>query len=138
MISIYLGSSIAEPVTKKMGVKKAMILASFLYAAALWYLVMNPSVYSCYVVVVFFAVADSFGLSAQSVYFSSMAEVKKVGQSKALGVNSTVESITSACGSIIFGFALMLGTRRGIMLIAGVFALLLLLFVLGETNRKKC
>ena len=138
LISIYLGSSIAEPVTKKMGVKKAMILASFLYAAALWYLVMNPSVYSCYVVVVFFAVADSFGLSAQSVYFSSMAEVKKVGQSKALGVNSTVESITSACGSIIFGFALMLGTRRGIMLIAGVFALLLLLFVLGETNKKKC
>ena len=136
-ISIYIGSSLAEPVTRKLGVKKAMVLASFLYAAALWYLVMNPSVFSCYVVVVFFAVADSFGLSAQAVYYSSLPEVKRVGQSKALGVNSTVESVTSACGSLVFGLALMLGTRRGILVIAAVFALFLFLFMLGERRTPK-
>lgn len=67
--------------TNHIGIRKTMILASFIYAAALLYLVINPSILSCYVVIVLFAVADSFGLSAQSVYFISMPEVKKIGQS---------------------------------------------------------
>lgn len=66
LISIYIGSSMAEPITEKLGVKKAMVLASFIYGAALFYLVINPTIWSCYVVVVLFAIADSFGLSAQS------------------------------------------------------------------------
>lgn len=132
LISIYIGSSLAEPITEKMGTKKAMVLASFIYGAALMYLVINPNIWSCYVVVVLFAIADSFGLSAQSVYFSSMDEVKKVGQSKALGVNSTVESVTSACGSLIFGAALLLGTQKGIFVIALVFIILMFVFVIGE------
>lgn len=135
LVSIYIGSSLAEPITEKMGTKKAMILASFIYAAALFYLVINPTILSCYIVVIFFAIADSFGLSAQSVYYSSMDDVKKVGQSKALGVNSTVESITSACGSLIFGAALLLGTQKGIFVIASIFVVLMIIFVIGE--RKK-
>lgn len=137
LISIYAGASLAEPITEKMGTKKTMLLASFLYAAALFYLVINPTVFSCYIVVVLFAIADSFGLSAQSVYFSALPEVKRTGQSKALGVNSTVESITSACGSLIFGAALMMGTRRGILLIAGVFALLTAVFVVSDRVSAK-
>lgn len=135
LISIYIGSSLAEPITEKLGTKKAMLLASFIYAAALFYLVINPMIWSCYVVVVLFAIADSFGLSAQSVYFSSMDEVKRVGQSKALGVNSTVESVTSACGSLIFGAALLLGTQKGIFVIAIVFIILMLSFVIGEKKK---
>ena len=50
----------------------------------------------------------------------------------ALGVNSTVESITSACGSLVFGTALMLGTQRGIFLIAAAFTVLTVLFVITE------
>lgn len=137
LISIYLGSSMAEPITERLGAQKAMLLASFLYAAALIYLVANPAVMSCYVVVVLFAVADSFGLSAQSVYFSSLPAVKKAGQSKALGVNSTVESVTSACGSLIFGAALMMGTQKGIFMIAAAFSALTVLFVLGERKKSR-
>lgn len=137
LISIYTGSSLAEPITAKIGTKKAMMLASFLYAAALIYLVINPTIMSCYVVVVLFALADSFGLSAQSVYFSSMPQVKKAGQSKALGVNSTVESITSACGSLIFGAVLAFGTQKGILIIAVVFSALLVVYALAERNKNK-
>lgn len=136
LISIYIGSSMAEPITEKLGVKKAMVLASFIYGAALFYLVINPTIWSCYVVVVLFAIADSFGLSAQSVYFSSLDEVKHVGQSKALGVNSTVESITSAGGSLIFGAALLLGTRKGIFVIASMFVILMAVFMIGERKRR--
>ena len=135
LISIYMGSLLTEPLTQKMGTKKTMILASFIYVAALTYLVINPSIISCYIVVVLFAFADSFGLSAQAVYFSSMPDVKKAGQSKALGVNSTVESITTAGGTLVFGAALTMGTRRGVFVILLVFAVCLVLFVFAE--RKK-
>lgn len=131
VISIYAGTSIGEPVTEALGVKKTMILASFIYAAALLYLVINPSVISCYLVIIFFAIADSFGLSAQSVYFAAMPEVKKIGASRALGINSTIESAASASGSVIFGAALLMGGQRGIFLIAAVFAGLLLMYVIG-------
>lgn len=136
LISIYAGSSLAEPITERIGSKRAMLLASFLYAAALIYLVVNPNIMSCYVVVVLFAVADSFGLSAQSVYFASLPAVKRVGQSMALGVNSTVESAVSACGSLVFGAALMLGTQKGIFLIAAAFTVLTVLFVIGERKEN--
>ncbi len=135
MISIYTGSSMAETIISKLGVRKAMILASFIYAAALIYLVVNPVIFSYYIVIGLFAVANSFGLSAQSVYFTSLPEVKRVGQSKALGVNSTVESITSACGSIIFGAVLTLGVRDGILIIAIVLGILLEIFAIsGERS----
>ncbi|MCD7778282.1 MAG: MFS transporter, partial [Clostridiales bacterium] len=134
MISIYTGSSMAEIINAKLGIKKAMILASFIYAAALIYLVINPVIFSYYIVIGLFAAANSFGLSAQAVYFSSMPQVRKAGQSRALGVNSTVESITSACGSIIFGAVLTLGVQKGILIIAVVLALLLMIFAFSEKN----
>ncbi|MCM1382512.1 MAG: MFS transporter, partial [Muribaculaceae bacterium] len=136
VISIYAGASIGERVTEILGVKKTMILASFIYAAALLYLAINPSIASCYTVIVFFAAADSFGLSAQSVYFAAMPEVKKIGASRALGINSTIESIASASGSVIFGGALLMGEQKGILLIAAVFAGLLLLYVIGGRKNE--
>ncbi len=131
VISTYAGASVGESVKEIFGIRKTMILASFIYAAALLYLVINPSIISCYLVIVFFAVADSFGLSAQSLYFASMPEVKKIGTSRALGINSTIESIASASGSVIFGAALLMGERKGIFLIAAIFTGLLLLYVIG-------
>lgn len=137
VISIYAGSAIGEPVMERLGTQKTMVLASFIYAIALFYLVMNPSIVSCYVVIILFAIADSFGLAAQSVYFVSMPEVKRIGQSRALGINSTIESLASAGGSVIFGAALLLGDRTGILLIASVFAALFMLFVIGGKRNEK-
>ena len=131
VISIYSGSTIGESVIGRLGIRKAMILASFIHAVAFLYFVINPSITSCYAVIILFAAADSFGSSAQSVYFISMPEVEKIGQSRALGINSTIESIVSACGPVIFGTALILGERQGIFLIGVIFSALLFLFVVG-------
>jgi predicted MFS family arabinose efflux permease len=131
VISIYTGTVIGETVINYLGAGKAMLLASFLYAAALFYLFVNPSIISCYIVIILFAAADSFGFSAQSSYFISQPEVMRLGQGRALGIHSTVESAASACGSVVFGAALLLGEKRGILLIAVVFTALMLLFAIG-------
>lgn len=139
IISIYVGAEIGDPLVEKLGVKRSMILASFIYVVALSYLVYRPQVSSCYVVIVLFAIADSFGLAAQSVYFANLDEVKLCGEGRALAVNSTIESITAACGSLIFGAALLMGYRMGIFVIDVILALFLVAFLFGERmhDRKK-
>ncbi|MBQ3426170.1 MAG: MFS transporter [Clostridia bacterium] len=137
VILIYMGPALGEPVVAKLGTRKAMLLASFIYAAALVYPIIEPGVVSCYVVIALFAVADCFGLAAQSVYFISLPEVKAVGESRALAVNSTIESIVTAAGSVIFGAALMLGERLGIAVICIVFSILLLLYFVFERMASK-
>ncbi len=137
VISIYAGTFLGDLVAEKMGIKRAMVLASFIYAAALFYLIINPSVSSCYVIIVLFAAADSFGLSSQSVYFAALPEVKKIGESYALGINNTIENITSACGSVIFGAALLMGEQAGIAAIAAAFSLLLTLYIMGGVKGEK-
>lgn len=137
VISIYVGTTVGETIVERFGVRKSMILASFLYVVALFYLVYRPDIISCYVVIVLFAVGDSFGLAAQAVYYATLPEVNRYGESKAMAVNSTVESITSACGSVIFGAVLMLGYRIGVLVIAVIFLLLLIVFVIGDGRSER-
>lgn len=136
VISIYASAVIGELTIEKLGTKKSMILASFIYAIALIHLAINPTIINCYVVIVLFAVADSFGMSAQAVYYAGLPGVKKIGNSKALGVNNTIEAIASALGPVIFGGLLMMGTQKGISLIASVFIILLLFFVSTKNIHK--
>ena len=49
-----------------------------------------------------------------------------------MGISSTIESIVSACGSVIFGGVLLLGEQKGIFLIGVIFSALLFLFVIGR------
>ncbi len=137
VISIYASSVIGELAIEKLGVKRSMILASFIYAIALIHLAINPSITNCYVVIVLFAIADSFGMSAQSVYYAALPGVKKIGNSKALGINNTVEAIASALGPVIFGALLMMGEQKGIFIIATAFTILLLLFFVSTKTKHK-
>jgi predicted MFS family arabinose efflux permease len=137
VISIYTGSVIGEIIINHIGAKKSMVLAAFIYAAALFYLYVNPSILSCYVVIVLFAAADSFGFSALSAYFISCPEVIKYGQGRSLGIQSTIGSVASACGSVVFGAALLLGEKKGILCIALAFTALIILFVLGGIKGEK-
>lgn len=47
-----------------------------------------------------------------------------------------MESAVSACGSLVFGAALMPGTQKGVFLIAAAFTVLTVLFVIGERKEN--
>lgn len=131
VISIYAGTTIGEPLIDTIGSRRAMVLAGFIYIIALFYAALTPGVFSCYVVIVLFAIADSFGLAAQAVYYAGLDEVKAIGESRAQGISSTAESTITAAGSLIFGSILLLGDRLGLMVLAVTFAVLMILFTLG-------
>lgn len=129
VIAIYLGPLLTKFTQERLGTRRALILATGIYIAGFALFALHMSVAVCFVIIGLLAVADSFGLSMQAVYFSDLPEVRQYGEGKAMGVNSAVESIAQTVGPIIFATVLLLGAERGIMLLAQGVGALLVLFV---------
>ncbi|MBQ3076234.1 MAG: MFS transporter [Clostridia bacterium] len=129
IISIYFGPTLTKLFSEKFGARKSMLIATGLYAAALLIFIVRPEISSCYVAVAIFAFADSFGFTAQSVYYSTMPETLAIGEGPAMGINSGFENAASTVGPLIFGTALMAGNVAGITMIFAGFVTLALLFV---------
>ncbi len=137
VISIYFGPGLTKVLSEKLGAKNSMLLATALYAMALVIFVIRPEISTCYIAVVLFAFADSFGFTAQSVYYATLPETEAIGEGPAMGINSGFESAASTVGPLIFGAALMLGNVGGITLIAAVYIGLAALFVLTSLRVKR-
>ncbi|MBE6612701.1 MAG: MFS transporter [Ruminococcaceae bacterium] len=137
VISIYFGPGLTKKLSEIMSPKKSMLLATALYALALLVFIIRPEISTCYLAVVLFAFADSFGFTSQSVYYATLPETVAIGEGPSMGINSGVESVSSTVGPLIFGFALMAGNVAGITMIAACFIGLAFLFVLTSFRIKK-
>lgn len=138
VIAIYLGPTLTSVVSKRLGARGGLILSSAIYVAAFVLFALTPSVGTAFFIIALLAVADSFGLAMQAVYFSDLPEVRLYGSGKAMGINSTVESIAQTVGPMIFAAVLMLGVERGVMLLAQGMAAVLAVFVVTVVlDRKK-
>lgn len=136
VISIYLGPALTEYICKRFGTGKSMIFASIIYAVSLMLFAVKPSIVTCFVVIAVLSVADSFGLTAQSVYYTDIKETKILGEGRAMGINGVYENIAQMIGPIIFGGALLLGYKKGIMLIVSIVTGLLLLFIISSRANR--
>ncbi len=137
VIAIYLSPTLARAASKYLGPKRSVITATAIYVAAFLLFAIEPSVLVCFVVIAMLAVADSFGLASQSVYFTSLPEVREYGDGKAMGINSAFENIAQTAGPVVFASMLLLGTERGILLIAECMGALLVLFGVSTFLYKK-
>ena len=137
VIAIYLGPTLTQVVSKRLGARGGLILSSAIYVGAFVLFSLNPSIATAFFIIALLAVADSFGLSMQAVYFSDLPEVRRYGAGKAMGINSTVESIAQTVGPMIFAAVLMLGVERGVMVLAQGMGAVLLVFVASVVLDKK-
>ena len=55
------------------------------------------------VLLVLLGASDSYGLPAQSTYYTDMKEVQSYGYDRAMGVYSLSENMSQVFGSFIFG-----------------------------------
>ena len=138
VIAIYLGPTLTRVVSRRLGARGGLILSAGIYVAAFALFALNPSIGTAFFIIALLAVADSFGLSMQAVYFSDLPEVHLYGAGKAMGINSTVESIAQTVGPMIFAAVLMLGVERGVMVLAEGMGAVLLVFVVSVIlDRRK-
>jgi predicted MFS family arabinose efflux permease len=85
-------------------------------------------------------IGDSFGFGAQNNYFLSMNAVRALGSSKSLSVLSFVKKLLEMTGPIVFAFAIALGYRVGIIVLAISFAAMCVVYFginLFSRNEKK-
>ncbi len=137
VVAIYLGPTLTKVVTEKLGARGGLILATGIYVAAFLLFALYPTVEFCFVIILLLAVADSFGLSMQAVYFSALPEVRVYGSGKAMGINSAVESIAQTVGPMIFAAVLLLGVEKGVMTLGLGVGVLLLLFIFSTLRDRK-
>ncbi len=136
VISIYLGPIITDIIIEKCGAKLSAVIASFIYVFSFLLFTLHQNIAVCFVIVGLLAIADSFGLTAQSVEYSSLDEVTEMGEGRAMGISSAFENTAYTLGPVIFsGLFMLIGYAGGIGLIGVIMLVLLVLYVFAEFSR---
>ena len=138
VISIYLGPALTRVIPKYLGTWWSLVLSTAMYVAGFTMFAIQPTVGTGFLIIALLAVADSFGLSVRR--FISALCLKSSAMARARRWASTARWKISRrrLGPIIFAALLMLGTERGILLLAQSVGVMLLIFVVsGVLSRRK-
>ena len=130
---ICLGGFLTKQLTRRLGQKGSLALAAVLYAGAFLIYAVWPGISTLMVLLVLLGASDSYGLPAQSTYYTDMKEVQAYGYDKAMGVYSLFENMSQVFGSFIFGIIYVNGVTVGLTIAGGVIvAAAVLFFLFGE------
>lgn len=138
LIVIYIGPVLGEFLIRRLGSRRAVILASGMMFANVLIFMIYPTFTSAIIGVVVLSINISFAYTCQYAYFASLPECDSYGEGNAMGIYSMIENVGQTVGPLIFGAAMVLGYRIGIMVIGIGFGVLLLLFLFTLfTGRKQ-
>ncbi len=137
VMTAYLTSLTMEKITKRVGSRFAIMIASLVTIASLVLFIFKPSVSTIILVVLVMGIADSFGYSALSSYFSEIPAVKQYGEENALGISGVVEGVSSTIAPFIFATALLAGIQMGMILISIGFGICVVMFFLTSFREKR-
>lgn len=137
LIVIYIGPVLGDLLIRKLGSKRAVILASALMFADVLIFMLYPSFVSAIIGVVILSIDISFAYTCQYAYFASVPECDSYGEGNAMGIYSMIENIGQTVGPLIFGAAMVLGYRIGITVIGIGFGALLIFFLFTLFAGKK-
>ncbi len=138
IIVIYFGPMLSDLTGKYLGQFKSVISSRVLYLSCFFLFVLKPDMTSCFIIAGIMGLADSFGFTAQAVYFTDLEEVDQYGEGKSLGINSAFENIAQTVGPFVFAGAMLAGEVLGMTFLGICFGILLFLFAFGTivANRK--
>lgn len=130
---ICLGGFLTKQLIRRIGQKGSLALAAVLYAGAFLLYAVWPGIPTLMVLLVLLGASDSYGLPAQSTYYTDMKEVQSYGYDRAMGVYSLFENMSQVFGSFIFGVIYVNGVAMGLMIAGGVILAAAVIFLLfGE------
>lgn len=130
---ICLGGFLTKQLIRRIGQKGSLALAAVLYAGAFLLYAVWPGIPTLMVLLVLLGASDSYGLPAQSTYYTDMKEVQNYGYDRAMGVYSLFENMSQVFGSFIFGVIYVNGVAMGLTIAGGVILAAAVIFLLfGE------
>lgn len=135
MVCIYLGPPLMHALVSRLGGKYTLVVSGALIVCALARYAYSPELTALIIAVAIFAVADSFGMPAQNLYYARLNAVSRLGEGSALGVNSIVSGLAQAVSSYCFAMVLMFGA--GIALMAAILLVAIILFTTLSTREAR-
>lgn len=130
---LILGTPLTEFFSNR-GLKHlGLSTAALLYAAAFLEVVFLENIPSLFIALVLIGVADSFGIPLLTSYFTDLKDVEQYGYDRGLGVYSLFENGAQSLGSFVFGYVMLLGVSKGLMLVLIVVSVLAVVFLVCTT-----
>lgn len=133
ILVLMLGTPLTEYFSNR-GLKHLGLSASaLLYAAAFLEVAVLKNIPSLFIALILIGVADSFGIPLLTSYFTDLKDVEQYGYDRGLGVYSLFENGAQSIGSFVFGYVMLIGVGRGLMLVLIVISILAVIFLIGTT-----
>ncbi len=108
-------------------------VAAFIYTVAFLEVALMKNIPSLFIALVLIGIADSFGIPLLTSYFTDLKDVERFGYDRGLGVYSLFENGAQSLGSFVFGYVMLLGVSKGLMIVLAVVGILALMFLI-ETS----
>jgi len=127
---IYLGPYLTEKLGKWMSSRQMLITAALLVSLSLLAFSMTGTLLVLVLTVIFFSVADSYGMTANTAYFVELDAARRLGRGKSIGILNTVRKFGMMLGPYAFGLAFIFPRNSVLMSIGGTYLVLILLFLM--------
>lgn len=139
MAMFYLGPLLYSVSVKRIGLKWTMISSIFMWSFSLLIFAFTGNITGAIITIFIMGISEGYGNGAVYIFYTDkIREVNEYGVEKALAVNEFMTNMGMAAGPLIFGAAMMLGTRPGMLLISVSMALLaLIFFAMHAVSSKK-
>jgi len=140
MAMFYLGPILYSLSVKKIGLKWTMISSIFMWSFSLLVFAFTGNILGAIITIFIMGISEGYGNGAVYIFYTDkIKEVNEYGVEKALAVNEFMTNIGLAAGPIIFGAAMLLGIRPGMLLIAVSMSVLAVIFFAmhAVANRKQ-
>ncbi|HPF06061.1 MAG TPA: MFS transporter [Spirochaetota bacterium] len=139
MAMFYLGPLLYSVSVKKIGLKWTMISSIFMWSFSLLVFAFTGNITGAIITIFIMGISEGYGNGAVYIFYTDkIKEVNEYGVEKALAVNEFMTNIGLAAGPIIFGAAMLLGIRPGMLLIAvSMTVLAVIFFVMHAVAARK-
>lgn len=139
MAMFYIGPMLYSYSVKKIGLKWTMITSILMWSASLLIFALTGNITGAVITIFIMGISEGYGNGAVYIFFTDeIKEVREYGVEKAIAVNEFMTNVGMAAGPIIFGAAMMLGVRPGMLLIAvSMTVLAVIYFFMHAVSVKK-
>lgn len=135
MFVLVFGGALTNYFSKKK--KLGLAVSAFIYSIGFLIVVLFHNIPSLLAALALLGLSDGFGIPLMTGYYTDLPEVEEYGYDRAFGIYSLVENASQSLGSFVFGYVLLAGVRKGLMvLLVGLSALAVLFLVCGLFDRS--
>lgn len=122
---------------KRLKLRLSVMSALLIFAVAFFLFSYMRSISGVVITILLLSVANSFGASAMSLYFSEQNITRRYGSGKAMGIFSLFENIGDTAGPFVFSFVLAGSLFRGFQMLAFSYGIAAILFILSSFARRQ-